>query len=224
MVGLSVGPFATNCWILPTDMGANDRRGPCILVDPGADAANILALLDEGALVPILIACTHGHLDHTSGIPALVAAFAARHIMVPIAIHALDRDYLGSTGKEKNLSLFKTISADFYFEELWSPLPEADRCFEEGERLASSPWSVIHCPGHSSGSVSFYHEAAGLLVSGDTLFRNGVGRTDGPDSDRRLLYESITKKLFALPSDTKVFTGHGAATTIGREKLQFRDD
>ena len=75
---------------------------------------------------------------------------------------------------------------------------------------------VIHTPGHSAGSICLYDAESAFLISGDTLFRDGVGRTDGPDSDVRALEHSLAR-LAVLPRDTVVFPGHGSRTTIGRE-------
>ena len=215
---IAVGAFAANCWILPLATESAAASRPCILVDPGADADRIISLLDARNLVPSLIVCSHGHLDHICGIGPLIAEFATRGIKIPIAIHVEDASYLGPGGESRNRRLFQDMGASSFFDELWTPVPEADELLEEGQTLNGTSWKVIHSPGHSKGSICLYDEAEGFLLSGDTLFRDGVGRTDGFDASEEELRDSITRKLFQLPPWTKVFPGHGSPTTIGRER------
>ena len=208
-----VGPLGENAYILP----AREPAGACILVDPGDEAERIVAFLDSRSLKPSLIVLTHGHLDHTAAIPEIVAAFAARGLRVGLAVHALDARYLGKEGEATNRSTFAAIRAMGYFKSYWRPLPEADLLLEDGSPVPGTSFEVIHTPGHTAGSICLYDKAAGILVSGDTLFRDGVGRTDGPDSDGAELGKSL-ERLVALPPGTEVFPGHGEPTTIGREK------
>jgi hydroxyacylglutathione hydrolase len=206
---LTVGPIGENAYILMGDSA-------CILVDPGDEAERILSFLDSRALTPSLIVATHGHLDHTAAIPELLAAWQARGLEVPLAAHARDADYFGANGEETNRQLFAAIRALGYFKAYWRPIPSPELLFLDGDAIPGSSFRVIHSPGHTQGSICLYDEAAAILISGDTLFRDGVGRTDGPDSDPAAL-ESSLKRLFALPSKTRVFPGHGEETTIGRE-------
>lgn len=215
---IAVGAFAANCWILPADPLAGPDSKDCVVVDPGAEADRIISFLDERGLMPRLIACTHGHVDHICAIGPLKAAFAARSIDLRVAIHREDAGYLGEEGEARNRDLFRQLGAGSFFKSIWSPVPPADIFVEDGELLPGTGWRVIHTPGHSKGSICLYAEPAGLLVSGDTLFRDGVGRTDGPDASMEELRESIGWKLFSLPASTKVFPGHGDPTTIGRER------
>ena len=91
----------------------------------------------------------------------------------------------------------------------------------EGEviRIGEEELQVFFTPGHSPGSVSFYHEAGGFVIAGDVLFNGSIGRTDLPGGDQATLIRSIQTQLFSLPDDTKVYPGHGALTTIGLEKM-----
>jgi len=209
---IAVGALAANCWILP--IGSD---GSCLLVDPGAEADRILGFLDGHRLVPSLVVCTHGHFDHVCAIGPLREVYASRGIALPVAIHRDDSGYLGDGGEARNRRLLESMGGD-YFDGLWTPVPQADILLEEGSTLPDTSWFVIHTPGHSKGSICLYDETRGLLVSGDTLFRDGVGRTDGFDGSAEELRQSIVSKLFPLPSETKVFPGHGARTTIGRER------
>jgi len=214
---LRVGALGVNCYLLPAGEAGEDGRTPCVVVDPGAEAERIVDAIESRGLRPVLIACTHGHLDHCSGIGPLRELLGKRGLVPPLAIHRLDASYVGARSELTNQRHFEAIGASAFFAQLWTPIPDAEILFEEGECLAASAWKVIHTPGHSAGSVCFIDEARGLLISGDTLFRDGVGRTDGPDSDPAALAASIEGKLFSLPATTRVFPGHGEPTTIGRE-------
>ncbi|HUX38065.1 MAG TPA: MBL fold metallo-hydrolase, partial [Rectinemataceae bacterium] len=177
---IAVGAFAANCWIIPLAKSAEgDKDGPggaasCILVDPGAEAEMILSFLDARSLVPTLIVCTHGHLDHICAIAPLKSAFEGRGRAIPVSIHRDDAAYLGAEGKERNRRLFQDMGAASFFDSLWTDVPEADILLDEGRILNGTSWRVIHTPGHSKGSICLYDEGAGLLISGDTIFRDGV--------------------------------------------------
>ncbi len=211
---LSVGPLGERCYILPYG-----KAKACLLVDPGDEAKRILGFLDKAGLLPSCVVATHGHLDHTAAIPDILAAFSARGIELPIAVHAQDAAYFGHLGEATNRATFTGIRALGFFRHYWRPLPEASIILDDGATVGGdeSPWRVIHSPGHTMGSICLYDGSEGLLVSGDTLFQDGVGRTDGPDSDAEALMRSLAR-LCALPDGTIVYPGHGEATTIGYEK------
>lgn len=206
---LTVGPIGENAYVL--------LDGPsCVLVDPGDEAGRILSFLDSRDLVPSLVVATHGHLDHTAAIPELLDAWSRRGSAVPLAAHAGDADYFGAKGEETNRRLFAAIRALSYFKTYWRPIPAPDILLGDGSALPGSPYVVIHSPGHTRGSICLYNEAGSMLISGDTLFRQGVGRSDGPDSDPEALRSSLGR-LFELPPATRVFPGHGEETSIGAE-------
>jgi Zn-dependent hydrolases, including glyoxylases len=211
---LTVGPIGENAYIVESGSAR-------ILVDPGDEAGRILSFLDSRGVEPTLIVATHGHLDHTAAIPELLAAWSSRGLAVPLAAHALDAAYFGKTGEETNRKLFAAIHASGFFKHYWRPIPALDILLEDGQALPGCDIKVIHSPGHSAGSMCLYDEASSTLLSGDCLFRDGVGRTDGPDSDDAALASSL-KRLFELPSATRVYPGHGEETTIGRESGRDR--
>ena len=206
---LTVGPLGENAYILLDE-------STCILVDPGAEGERILSFLESRGLVPTVVVATHGHLDHTAAIPELLLAWQARGRKVPLAVHELDRDYFGPTGEETNRRLFEAIGAGSYFDTYWRPIPSPDILLSDGDAIPGSDFRVIHSPGHTRGSMCLYDAGGSILVSGDTLFRDGVGRTDGPDSDPAALETSL-ERLFTMPPTTRVFPGHGDETTVGRE-------
>lgn len=210
---LTVGPIGERCYLLPMD-----EEGTCILVDPGDEAPRILELLELRGQRVAYIVLTHGHLDHTAALPDILLALSGRGERPLVAIHGKDAHYLGPEGEESNRRVFEAIRAMGYFRHYSRPLPGADLILEDGQTIPGSSWKVIHSPGHTAGSICLHHAGLGVLVSGDTLFEAGVGRTDGPDSDPEALARSISERLFLLPGETAVLPGHGEATTIGRER------
>lgn len=201
-----VGAIATNCWIVrDADF--------CAVIDPGADASVIIARLRRHKLVPTHILLTHGHFDHLAALPDLVAAFGSEAPLT--AVHASDAAYLGAAALEAHRRDFASVGAAAYVMGLWKSMPAPARLLAEGDRVG--PFTVLHLPGHSPGSVAFHDQAAGRLFSGDTLFRGGVGRTDLPGGDVRALDASL-RRLLALEGRTEVYPGHGEETRIERER------
>ncbi len=194
---LAVGPLQANCFIVGCE-----RTRRAAVIDPGDEADRILLALAERGLTVTHILNTHGHFDHVGANRRLKQATGA-----PLLIHALDAPMLRL--------LARTAAA-------WGMAaensPDPDRLIAEGETIPVGELAlqVIHTPGHTPGGVSFY--ADGCLFVGDTLFAGSVGRTDFPGGDFDTLRRSIQEKLFRLPDEVRVFTGHGPETTIGEEK------
>lgn len=208
-----VGPMYTNAYIFQTGQKS------CLVIDPGGDADKIIASLALKNLTPQGIICTHGHLDHIAALSELINYYCEREITIPVAIHKEDRHYLGKTAEESHKRSLRELGlgGDGPFEQLFSPMPEADIIIEEGDVLFESDLTALHTPGHTCGSVSLYCESQNILFSGDTLFFEGIGRTDLSDGDGKQLLASIKEKLFHLPPLTRVFPGHGPDTTLERE-------
>ena len=202
---LIVHELQTNCWI--TSIGGGD----CIVIDPGGDEEAIFARLEKLQLNPMYFVLTHAHFDHIGALPSLAPFFPK----AGIAIHHTEAAKLGPHALENHQRDFNAVGYPSYVETLWKPLPEATILLKEGETLG--PYTVMHLPGHSPGSIALYNEEEKTLFSGDTLFRAGVGRTDLPGGDEHLLLQSL-RRIFALDGDTTVYPGHGPATTIRREK------
>ena len=191
---LIVGNMFTNCYIVYDKM-----KGKAFIIDPGAEADNIKKYLDSNKLNVEFIIHTHGHIDHI---------IADAQFEIPIYIHKLDREYL--LNSEFNLSSF-----------LDSPFKLANkdiRALNDGDKVEfiDSTLKIIHTPGHTPGGICILLNKA--LFSGDTLFAEGIGRTDFPGASHELLVDSIKEKLLKLPDDVVVYPGHGEPTTIGREK------
>ena len=194
---IPVGEYQVNCFILPGE----DRRA--LIIDPGKDAPDILKLLKDEDLEVAAYLLTHGHMDHVSAVADIYDAMPA-----PIAIHPADATWA---------FLETNQHPPFY----GPPRPPAviERELTDGSRWEESglAYEIIATPGHTPGGVCIYFPAEQALFTGDTLFAGSVGRTDLPGGDSRILQESL-KKLAALPPETKVFPGHGPATSIGHEK------
>jgi glyoxylase-like metal-dependent hydrolase (beta-lactamase superfamily II) len=209
-----VGPWKTNCYIF------SSTKKECIIIDPGGSEAEIASRVDVLNMVPVGIALTHGHVDHLAALGKLRDSYAARGYKLPIAINPSDRRFLGTGGRETHREDLEFLGLDeeSFFGVDADELPRADVRLKEGDRVFDMDLVVFETPGHTPGSLCFYGEKEGILFSGDTLFFDGVGRTDLPGGSEKKLRESIQKKIAVLPPETRVFPGHGPFTTVEREK------
>ena len=216
-----VGDIETNCWLYSPDDTPVKGKRPCIVIDPGEEAALIISRLGELNWIPEHIFLTHGHFDHLAALPDLRAAFKNEDGAFPmIGIHRLDAHYLGKDALAVHQhSMTAAGGSPAYVNALWKPMPEADLLFDEGS--AAGPFRVLHLPGHTQGSIGFYDETAGVLFSGDTLFQGTWGRTDLPGGDEAQLYQSL-KRILSMNEDTVICSGHGPATRIKDEKGLIR--
>jgi glyoxylase-like metal-dependent hydrolase (beta-lactamase superfamily II) len=196
---LPVGSFAANCYIVgssPTKQG--------MIIDPGAEAQTILRTVEETGLSISIIVITHAHIDHVGALRQVQEKTNAR-----FAIHEAEKGLLLSAPVRMLTSL--PISP------VKSP-PRPDRLLEDGDRIdiGDLHFAVLHTPGHSPGGICLYGH--GVVFSGDTLFKLGIGRTDFPGCSHERLIQSIRQKLMVLPDETIVYPGHGPPTTIGNER------
>jgi glyoxylase-like metal-dependent hydrolase (beta-lactamase superfamily II) len=202
---LKVGAFSTNCWVYIW-------QDDVFVIDPGGDAGEIIAFLESKQVVPSHILLTHGHFDHILALPKVHSAFPDS----AVAIHRADHVYIDKNAFKLHCSDFKAIAGDDRFIRTnWQDMPPATRLLEDGDTVG--PFTVMHTPGHTKGSVAFYNKDAQILFSGDTLFQNGIGRTDLWGGNMDKMNESL-KRLFTLADETRVFPGHDSPTTIGAEK------
>jgi hydroxyacylglutathione hydrolase len=209
-----VGPWKTNCYIY------SSTKKECIIIDPGGSESEIASRVDVLNMVPVGIALTHGHVDHLAALGKLRDSYAARGYKLPIAINPSDRRFLGTGGRETHRENLEFLGLDemSFFGVDADELPRADVRLKEGDRVFDMDLVVLETPGHTPGSVCFYAEKEGILFSGDTLFFDGVGRSDLPGGSEKRLRESIQKKIAVLPPETRVFPGHGPFTTVERER------
>ncbi len=200
---MPVTPFRQNCCLI-----WDDECKEAVLTDVGGDVAHVLQAVKERGLNLKEVWLTHGHLDHAGGVPDLWQTQ-----QLPVAGPHADDAYLLESLPEVTASY-----AAYGFPVSPSFVPT--RCLEEGERLTVGAYEfeVLHIPGHTPGHVVFYCAQADLLVAGDVLFYESIGRTDFPRGNHADLIGNIGAKLLVLPEDTRVIPGHGRMTTIGHEK------
>ena len=195
---LQLGELMTNCYVLLAE-------DICWIVDPGLSPGPLLEHLRRKGLAPERVLLTHGHGDHIAGVAEVKQAFPGAVVTAP----AGDAEML--TDPMANLSL------PFGFE-ISAPCP--DETVSPGESLQMGPltWQVLDVSGHTPGSVAYYCRTAGVVISGDALFAESIGRTDIPGASDIQLLANIRNNLLMLSGDTRVLPGHGPATTIGHER------
>ena len=206
---LPVGLLQCNCSII-----GDPKTREALVVDPGDEADKILTILAKHRLTVKAIVSTHAHIDHVGGLRKMQQATGA-----PVLMHGDD------------MELYRHLDTQAAWIGLRPPDPaEVDKLLREGDTLR---WgcleaNVLHTPGHTPGSISLYlaprknNSAAGgeaaKLLAGDTLFAGSIGRTDLWGGSLEQILRSIHQKLMILPDETVVYPGHGAVTTIGRER------
>ena len=198
---LILGAYETNCYVLRSSQAAED----CLVIDPGLDAEPLIEFLQEQHLNPVAVVLTHGHIDHIAGIAPIREQFPG----VKVFIHELDAEML--TEPLTNLSAMTGMA--FRTDPQDAALQDGAVIEQAGIRL-----SVLHTPGHTPGGICLYSQDEGVAFVGDTLFADSIGRTDFPGGSMSQLISGVKEKLFTLPDETKVYPGHGPATTIAHEK------
>ena len=196
-------PVQENTYIL------YNEQGQCCIIDPGCyfdeERAALKEYIEKSRFSPVLLLNTHCHLDHVFG-----NKFVHETWNLTLHIHEKEKIVL-----EKAPIAGKTWQLPF--DNYEGPLA----FIKEGEaiKVGNDDLEIRFAPGHSPGSVCFYHEAGGFVIGGDVLFNGSIGRTDLPGGDYATLINSIQTQLFTLTDDTKVYSGHGPMTTIGFEKM-----
>ncbi len=203
-----MGSIQTNCYFLYRE-GSSET----VVVDPGDHGAEIYKALQKNGFTVTGILLTHGHFDHIWGLDALRdAANAAAEAdgREPVPVYACEGERELLKDPDRNVSGQTGRPCSTY----------ADIYVKDGQELdlAGIKIKVIATPGHTEGGCCYYVAEAGILVAGDTLFQESVGRTDFPTGSMSTLVRSVQEKLFVLPDETTVYPGHGDSTTIGHEK------
>ncbi len=203
-----LGVCQTNCYFLYRE-GSDE----VIFVDPADQGDKIFDALKRNGLHVAGILMTHGHFDHGWGTDALRNAANADAKergaeAVKLYVCEAERELLEDSHKNVSDGMGRPYTL------------QADEYVADGAEItiAGMTCKLIATPGHTAGGCCYYFEEAGILISGDTLFEESVGRTDFPTGSMGTLVRSIKEKLFVLPDDTKVYPGHGDSTTIGHEK------
>jgi len=196
-------PFRVNAYVL------YDASGVCVLIDPAiADDSETKALetfIRENNLHPQMIINTHSHVDHLLGNHAVSSIYNIKLAAHPDGQSFIDRAI--DSAARFGLPLNQTKAIDI-------PLKDNQKI-----TFGNNTLKVLATPGHADGSVCLYHAESGIVISGDVLFNQSIGRTDLPTGDYDALQKSIWEKLFTLPDETLVYPGHGPHTTIGSEKV-----
>ena len=195
---LPVGQLQTNCYLVK-------EVGKCVIIDPGDDADYIQRIISDENLIPTKIIATHGHFDHILAVYELKLAYNIPFLMSKYDEFLLKR--MSSSAKK-----FTKITT--------GPPPKVDNYLKDKDKLVISNLTldIILTPGHTPGSVSLYNKEEKIIISGDLIFSGGgVGRTDFAYSDLDILNKSVDA-ILKLPRDTKVYPGHGEATSIDEVK------
>ena len=182
----------------------------CLIIDPGCyfpeEQDELKAFITQSNLKPWMLLNTHCHLDHVFG-----NKFVAETYGLTLQLHEKEKvllDYAPTSGLMYNMP-FDNYAGEYIY------LKEGDIV-----KLGEDELKVIEAPGHSPGHICFYCAKQNFIISGDVLFNRSIGRTDLPGGDHETLLKNIREKLFVLPDETVVYSGHGAVTTIGEEKSE----
>ena len=196
---MPLGPLETNAYLLGCDESMT-----AAIIDPSWNGRGIVAMADEAGYEITHILLTHAHFDHVGGLEDVKMLTGAPIFIHPEAVAMLSRAGMSA-------ALFGIRIPD---------LPAPDEMLSPGQQLQIGQLTVdvLHTPGHAPGHVSFHLPDYRVIFSGDVLFQGSIGRTDLEGGNFDLLITSIREKLLTLPDDTRVFSGHGAATTVGDER------
>jgi glyoxylase-like metal-dependent hydrolase (beta-lactamase superfamily II) len=195
-----VTPFQQNCTLL---FDETTKSG--VVVDPGGDLEVIEDAIKQIGMTVEGILLTHGHIDHAGAATDL----ATKHGLKITGPHLADKFLLDGLAKQ---------AASYGFPGMKNVTP--DRWLNEGDTVtvANVVFNVLHCPGHSPGSVVFVNKDAGIALVGDVIFQGSIGRTDFPYGDHDALINAIRTKLFPLGDEIVFICGHGPASSFGRER------
>ena len=200
---ITYNPFQENTYIV------SDDKNNCVIIDPGCyfreEKEHLLNFIQQQNFKPLALLNTHAHIDHIMG-----NAFVKEKFNVDLYLHKDDLFLLKGASQSAHLYGLNEFIAS----------PEPDQWLEDKQTIqfGDITFDVILGPGHAPGHLAFYSASEKFVINGDILFKGSYGRYDLPGGDFSTLKKTITEKMFALPEDTLVYTGHGPETTIGEEK------
>jgi hydroxyacylglutathione hydrolase len=193
---IPVGPLQVNCFVV-----YDEERNDAIVIDPGDEPEKIVGFIKAGKLLVSSIVCTHSHFDHVGAVRKLKEATGA-----PVMIHKEDLDIFMHAEEQATLWGLSIEQPS-----------EPDSYLLEGDEIVAGDlrFRVLHTPGHSPGGICLYGH--NVIFTGDTIFAGSVGRTDFPGGSYDTLKKSFAR-IISLPPETKIFSGHGPETSVGRER------
>lgn len=198
----TVNPLQENTYIV------SDETHQCVIIDCGAftteEQQNLIQYIQDNELTPVHILATHGHLDHNYGVNVLAKTFGCR-----LKIHQKDEFLIQRF--EEQAQLFMGIKLTGEVPQLGDFLTDQSLI-----RFGTHAFKVLETPGHTPGGVTFYCSEESVAFTGDTLFKQSIGRTDLEGGDMFQMILSL-RKLCQLPDNTKIYAGHGPSTTMGQE-------
>lgn len=195
---LSLGQLGTNSYLL-------ENAHELLIIDPAGEPQRLMAEIDVLEKQPVAILLTHAHFDHIGALDQVRSRYG-----VPVYLHESEHDWLSNPA----------LNGSKYFPVEEVICQPADRVLKAGPlKIGSFNFDVIETPGHSPGGVAFIFADIKTAVSGDSLFKSGIGRTDLPLGDYDTLITSIKEKLYNLPDAYSIYPGHGPETTIKEEKM-----
>ena len=226
-IGFPAAAFGTNCFVLAPGPGEE-----CLVVDPGIGVEDRVAeVLAEHRLRPAAVLLTHGHLDHVYAVTPVCSGRTGGVVTspVPAYIHADDRYRLHDPAALLDGGLVAMLEQQFGRRATWTEPEEVVELGDETLTLAGLSVRVQHAPGHTEGSVVFTlpglpdqlgtdTDLVATCLSGDVLFAGSIGRTDLAGGDGAAMTRSLRDVVLPMPDETLVLPGHGASTTIGRER------
>jgi hydroxyacylglutathione hydrolase len=195
-------PFSENTYVL------SDETGECVIIDPGCydsqEEQELKSYIETAGLKPVRLLNTHCHVDHVFG-----NYFVSQQWKLGLEMHREDLTVLES---------FPRVCEMYGLN--GNAQPEPSVFLEEGVEMkfGNTILQILFTPGHSPGSVCFFHAETKTIIGGDVLFQNSIGRTDLPGGNFETLEKSIRQKIYVLPDDVKIYPGHGPHTTVGWEK------
>jgi glyoxylase-like metal-dependent hydrolase (beta-lactamase superfamily II) len=197
---LTVSPFQENCYVI-----GDEKSVAGAIIDPGDEATRIALTVERVGLQISQIIVTHSHIDHVGAVAQLVDEY-----MCPVLMHAEAEAMLKTVPQQAMMMGMR-----------FGKIPNVDLHVGDDEVLevGSLRLRSMYTPGHAPGHLAFFVEDEGLVFSGDALFAGSVGRVDLPGGSMEVLMRSISERLLTLPDETRVLSGHGPETTIGRERV-----